>query len=82
MGPARVGSSTSIESVMVIVQALDDVFDALFAACVARAPQHSDSVRSIRDEEADVARRECWIYLPTKDPLDQLGGPNDTPNRE
>jgi predicted nuclease with RNAse H fold len=53
-------------------QASDDVFDALIAACVARAAALG-LVRSIPNEEAEAARREGWIALPTKDSLDQLG---------
>jgi len=58
-------------------QASDDVFDALIAACVARAAALG-LVRSIPTEEAEAARREGWIALPTKDSLDQLGGPRST----
>jgi hypothetical protein len=58
-------------------QASDDVFDALIAACVARAAALG-LVRSIPNEEAEAARREGWIALPTKDSLDQLGGARET----
>jgi transposase-like protein len=57
-------------------QASDDVFDALVAACVSRAAAIG-LVRSIPDEEADAAGREGWISLPTKDSLNQLGGPSE-----
>jgi predicted nuclease with RNAse H fold len=53
----------------------DDAFDALIAACVARAVALGDRANSGRRREA--ARREGWIALPQEGALSTLGGEPD-----
>jgi predicted nuclease with RNAse H fold len=55
-------------------EASDDALDAVISACVARAAALG-LVHPVPDVEAEAARREGWIMLPTKGSLPGLGGP-------
>jgi predicted nuclease with RNAse H fold len=59
-------------------KASDDAFDALVAACIARAAMLKE-VRPIPQKYRKAARREGWIAIPKRNALANLAGPEPKP---
>jgi predicted nuclease with RNAse H fold len=71
-------SLRATRAVITQCKASDDAFDALVAACVARAAMLKE-VRPIPQKHRKAARREGWIAIPKKSALGNLAGPEPKP---